>query len=181
MKESRIQKQLRTKARILQAARELAQENGFENLSLRAIARRVDYSPASLYEYYANKDAIIDALCEDIDHRLAVHMQTNANGNLVQMACNYIEFAKEFPDDFQLLYRRPMLPEQQEEVFLILQKQTQKSISNGNLKVGTADDISYAFWAMAHGMALLALNRELYEQDSNIHFRMLSQLLSSFQ
>jgi AcrR family transcriptional regulator len=180
MKQNRLQKQQRTKARILKAARELAQENGFENLSLRAIARRVDYSPASLYEYFANKDAIIDALCEETEHRLAAHMQLNSDLDLINMAVQYIEFAKEFPDDFQLVYRRPMLPNQDEKVPYVLRKQAQKDIDSGRLIDCTAEDVAYALWAMAHGIALLTLNRELYEKPTR-QIQSLRRLLSSFQ
>ena len=97
------------------------------------------------------------------------------------MACQYIEFAKESPDDFQLLYRRPMLPEQEERVPIVLEELAQSSLDNGLLRNCTARDVAYAFWSMAHGMALLALNRELHENSEDMHYQVLSQLLSSFQ
>ena len=181
MKERRRQKQLRTKNRILQAARELAQENGFENVSLRAIARRVDYSPASLYEYYASKDAIIDALCEQTEVQLADFMRTNASEDLVLLSLRYIQFAKENPDWFQLVYRRPMLPDQKESVPTVFRAQAQQDIADGTLRNCDADDVSYAFWAVAHGMALLALNRELHDDNDAYQQRILQRLLSSFQ
>ena len=53
----------RIRGQILQAAKELLLENGHDNFSLRGIARRVQYSPAALYEYFDNKDHIIDELC----------------------------------------------------------------------------------------------------------------------
>ena len=48
----------RIRDQILRAARELLLENGHDNFSLRGIARRVQYSPAALYEYFDNKDEI---------------------------------------------------------------------------------------------------------------------------
>ena len=51
----------RTRQEILDAAMELVQEKGPDKLSMRELARRVDYSPAGLYEYYENKDEIIVA------------------------------------------------------------------------------------------------------------------------
>ena len=181
MKERRLQKQLRTKNRILQAARELAQENGFENVSLRAIARRVDYSPASLYEYYANKDAIIDALCEQTEVQLAEYMQQHSTEDLVVLCARYIEFAKENPDWFQLLYRRPMLPEQTEQVPDVLTAQAQRDIDAGKLKNCTAQEVVYALWSVAHGMALLALNREMHDNNDAYQQQILRRILSSFQ
>ena len=58
MNERQQLKHQRTQQNIIQAAHELIQENGFNRLSLRAIAKRVQYAPASLYEYFDNKDAI---------------------------------------------------------------------------------------------------------------------------
>ena len=67
IKEQRTQ---RIRSRIIDAARTLVVENGFEHLSLRGIARRVGYSPAALYEYYDSKDSILEDLCRTIDEHL---------------------------------------------------------------------------------------------------------------
>jgi AcrR family transcriptional regulator len=181
MKEKRRKKQRRTKERILLAARELAQQNGFEKLSLRGIARRVDYSPAALYEYFESKDAIIDALCGETDQRLADYMVTSSDPSVIEMACKYIEFAQEFPDDFQLLYRRPMLPNQKEQVFAILREQIKLMRQHSSIDNSIIDEITYAIWSMAHGIALLSLNREQFSSKTNTHKNMFQQLLNSYQ
>ena len=80
---ARQKRHQRMRSRILDNARALVHENGFEKLSLRAIARRVDYSPAGLYEYFDGKDAIIDALCEATDEQLAEAMQQAQGQSLV--------------------------------------------------------------------------------------------------
>ena len=67
MNERQAQKRIRTTETILTAAKELIHENGFNRLSLRAVAARAGFSPASLYEYFTGKDDIIDGLCAQID------------------------------------------------------------------------------------------------------------------
>ena len=47
MNERQQQKHERTRQNIIQAAHELIQENGFNRVSLRAIAKRVQYAPLS--------------------------------------------------------------------------------------------------------------------------------------
>ncbi len=47
---------------ILRVAREMVAAEGVANLSLRAIARTLGYSPAALYEYFPSKEAIAKAL-----------------------------------------------------------------------------------------------------------------------
>ena len=53
-----------------------------------------------------DKDAIIDALCEETDLRLAQFMQEGTATSIVDMGCRYIQFANDFPDDFQDLIRK---------------------------------------------------------------------------
>jgi AcrR family transcriptional regulator len=50
---------------ILDAARELFVAEGFQNVSIRKIAERIEYSPAAIYSYFASKDDIFFALAEE--------------------------------------------------------------------------------------------------------------------
>jgi AcrR family transcriptional regulator len=50
---------------ILDAARELFVHEGYQNVSMRKIAERVEYSPAAIYGYFPSKDDIFFALAEE--------------------------------------------------------------------------------------------------------------------
>jgi AcrR family transcriptional regulator len=50
---------------ILDAARELFVSEGYENVSMRKIAERIEYSPAAIYSYFPSKDEIFIALAEE--------------------------------------------------------------------------------------------------------------------
>ena len=50
---------------ILDAARELFVVEGFQNVSIRKIAERIEYSPAAIYGYFPSKDDIFFALAEE--------------------------------------------------------------------------------------------------------------------
>ena len=50
---------------ILDAARELFVAEGYQNVSIRKIAERIEYSPAAIYGYFASKDDIFFALAEE--------------------------------------------------------------------------------------------------------------------
>src|SRR6266853_114512 len=50
---------------ILDAARELFVAEGFQNVSIRKIAERIEYSPAAIYDYFPSKDDIFFALAEE--------------------------------------------------------------------------------------------------------------------
>ena len=177
MNERQQRKHERTRRNIIQAAHELIQENGFNRLSLRAIAKRVQYAPASLYEYFENKDAIIDALCEEINIRLAEQMKKETE--LVEMAWQYVFFALEYADDFQLLYQRPLLPSQTEKAMAVFTSAIQKQVPDiPNEKL---EAMVYALWATAHGIAMLALNREFFDSpaDKEHHRRALQVVVDN--
>ena len=50
---------------ILDAARELFVTEGYQNVSIRKIAERIEYSPAAIYLYFPSKDDIFFALAEE--------------------------------------------------------------------------------------------------------------------
>ena len=50
---------------ILDAARDLFVQEGYQNVSIRKIAERIEYSPAAIYGYFPSKDDIFFALAEE--------------------------------------------------------------------------------------------------------------------
>src|ERR1700682_6308743 len=50
---------------ILDAARELCVAEGYQHVSIRKIAERIEYSPAAIYGYFTSKDDIFFALAEE--------------------------------------------------------------------------------------------------------------------
>src|SRR5258706_1745032 len=50
---------------ILDAARDLFVAEGFQHVSIRKIAERIEYSPAAIYGYFPSKDDIFFALAEE--------------------------------------------------------------------------------------------------------------------
>ena len=47
---------------ILNAAEEIIISEGIDNISIRKIANKIEYSPAIIYYYFKNKDEIINSL-----------------------------------------------------------------------------------------------------------------------
>ncbi|MRR55495.1 MAG: TetR/AcrR family transcriptional regulator [Deltaproteobacteria bacterium] len=50
---------------ILEAAREIFSLDGYGNFSMRKLARRIGYSPTTIYLYFKDKDEILFCLCEE--------------------------------------------------------------------------------------------------------------------
>ncbi len=72
----REKQELRT--RILDAARELFAELGYEAVTMRKIAERIEYSPTAIYFHFKDKDALMRELCEMDFSTLAQQFRTIA-------------------------------------------------------------------------------------------------------
>ena len=99
----------RTRQAILDAARQLIAEQGLDKFSLRELARRVDYSPAGLYEYFSSKDEIVTAVAAEGFDRLSAYLDRVASDlppaeRLVAIGLAYVGFAHNNPDYFTLMF-----------------------------------------------------------------------------
>src|SRR6266508_4030183 len=65
IKERQVRDREAVRRAILDAARELFVVEGFQNVSIRKVAERIEYSPAAIYGYFASKDDIFFALAEE--------------------------------------------------------------------------------------------------------------------
>lgn len=110
---TRERRHQKTKEAILKAAMELIVEKGHNNLSLRQIANRIDYSPAGLYEYFDSKEDIIQSVCIESEGRFLSYLK-RANTDLpldeylVELGLSYVQYAHENPQEFIFMftYRR---------------------------------------------------------------------------
>ena len=71
------QKQL-LRQQILDAARELLVHDGYEQLSMRRVAERIDYSPTAIYLHFKDKQELVLSLCEESFARLVHELETLA-------------------------------------------------------------------------------------------------------
>jgi AcrR family transcriptional regulator len=61
-RDRRLREQARRHQLILATAREMAEADGWENVTTRRLADRIEYSQPVLYQHFKNKDAIIHAV-----------------------------------------------------------------------------------------------------------------------
>lgn len=57
--ERRVREREQLRKQIVDAARDLLLEQGLAGLSMRAIAERIEYSPATIYIYFKDKDELV--------------------------------------------------------------------------------------------------------------------------
>jgi len=168
----RDRRRLDTREEILIAARELLLEVGPEELSLRQVARRADFSPAALYTYFANRDEMVAALFAESFERLGAYLQRvpsdlPANERVVELGLAYLDFARENPVDLRCILvssTQEDLPSSSgvalglgaarliAETFI---EGKERGIFRSDLSLSAAE-MAYTTWALVHGMAVVS-------------------------
>jgi AcrR family transcriptional regulator len=102
-----------TKARILDAAWDLAREQGLAGISLRDLAARVDLRQPSLYSYFDSKLALYDAMFAQgyrqlLDATRDLDPEGEPSDVIRFMARVFVELSVAEPVRAQLLFQRPI-------------------------------------------------------------------------
>ena len=63
VKERREREKSETRDKILDAARELFVTEGYEGVSMRKVADKIEYSPTAIYVHFADKEELFRELC----------------------------------------------------------------------------------------------------------------------
>ncbi|WP_026993709.1 TetR/AcrR family transcriptional regulator [Flectobacillus major] len=98
------------KNNILEAACKIVKEEGWQGLSLRKIADAIEYTAPIIYEYFANKEAILQELTKQgygvLNQSLmeAKNSKTDTAEQLEAMWLTYWEFAFANKEMYQLMF-----------------------------------------------------------------------------
>jgi AcrR family transcriptional regulator len=113
IKERRERERAQRHQLIITAARELAEAEGWEAVTTRRLAERVEYSQPVLYSHFSGKDAIVRAVAIDGFGELAAHLRRARLANpeprqaLYAVCRAYLEFATERPALYQAMFVMP--------------------------------------------------------------------------
>ena len=94
---------------ILDAAIDLFASEGYENVSIRKIAEKIEYSPASIYNYFEDKGSILFELLNDgfdklYEKQLAVQHIVDTVERFQAHGRAYLDFAREYPHYYNLMF-----------------------------------------------------------------------------
>jgi len=157
--------------RILDTAMKLFLEEGFGNVSLRRIADKIEYSPATIYLYFKDKDEILYALhtagFEELYKRQQKLLSIRDLRKRIQRHGEvYIKFALENPEYYNLMFilRSPARKIAEGDKLYVgrrsyefFREDVGRAIKVGVLEKGDVDIATLALWSMAHGIVSLIL------------------------
>lgn len=166
---------------ILNAARKLFLEQGYEKTSIRNIADAIEYSPATIYLYYKDKNELLFALHEEAFLKLmeelgSVRSINDPFARLIEMGHRYIKYAVENPELYDLMFimTAPMetlacrdeIWEDGLKSFGLLKWVIQDCVTVGYFKNQDIEISAMTIWAYMHGLVTLYLkNRMSMFQD----------------
>ena len=171
--ERREREKQELRQRILDAARELFVTHGYEAVTMRKIAEKIEYSPTALYFHFEDKTALIRALCE---HDFLAFAQQFVKlmrlGDPVERLRKsgeaYVEFALTHPHQYRLMFMTPPPAEghdsrvgessnPEENAYAFLRLNGAEAMEKGRLRpeLKDVDAVAQMLWSAVHGVASL--------------------------
>ncbi|WP_192347550.1 TetR/AcrR family transcriptional regulator [Algoriphagus sp. Y33] len=168
-----------TRSNILRAAFEIVKEEGWIGLSMRKIADRIEYTAPIIYEYFTNKEAILNELArigfEDLDEVLekAQKAHTIPEEQLEAMWMAFWEFGLHNREIYQIMFGVEMtccigmVPESQlpSKRFCPV---ISKLLSERDRDAGICRQKYFSFFSVIHGLLSINLvGKGLTEEMNN--------------
>lgn len=163
---------------ILAAAQRLFSEQGFEKVSMRNIAEAIEYSPATIYLYFKDKNELLFTLQNQAFEQLARAFEPVAAfehpaERLQALGRCYLQFACQHPELYELMF---VMAGPMETVLACSEagqwasgraafdrvvQVVQQGIDAGVFRPADAETAALMVWAQVHGLATLLLSRRL--------------------
>jgi AcrR family transcriptional regulator len=163
-----------TRTQILDAARELFVSEGYDGVSMRRIAEKIEYSPTAIYFHFRDKEALIKELCDTDFLALAqqftrVAQMPDPVQRLKATGLGYADFGLNFPNHYRLMFMTPHVVEKddsrltpgnpEEDAYAFLKGIVADCIAAGRFKPEFDDVelVSQTVWAGVHGVVSLEI------------------------
>jgi AcrR family transcriptional regulator len=185
VQERRAREKKELRQEILDAARDLFVREGFENVSMRKIAEKIEYSPTTIYLYFQDKADLLDCLCEETLARLvrkqAVLDQTVSDPleRLQRGFRSYIEFGLKYPNHYKVAFMMSRPPDEVErrgrshelgqKAFNHLRTTLALCAEQHLIDVSDLEATAQGLWATIHGLTSLLIAHPKFEWVERDH------------
>jgi AcrR family transcriptional regulator len=156
---------------ILDAARQMFVEDGYESVTMRRLAERIEYSPTTIYLHFRDKDELFHAVCEETFRELRDRLGRLARKGLPPRAFLreglrlYVDFGLKHPGHYTLTFTQAAAgrPDQGyddsigKQAFEYLRNAVAACVEAGELPRIDVEASAQALWAAAHGLVSLLI------------------------
>jgi len=175
LKERKERDKAEMREMILESAHKLFIDRGFEEVSIRNIAEAIEYSPATIYLYFKDKNEIFFALHTEAFKKFNAYMADLANiadpfDRLLAMGDKYIQFTNENPQYYEVMFimDNPMDCDENQEKW----EEGNKALAavegliagcqqSGRFQGIDPKVMAFSIWSYMHGMCSLMLRKRL--------------------
>lgn len=179
LKERKLRQKKFLRQEILDAASELFVKDGYENVSMRRIADKIEYSPTTIYLYFKDKAELLEQVCHDTFLRLIRHLQRileqpgDPLERLRRGLIAYVHFGLENPHHYRATFMMPapeafdkskyLRPESPGiQAFDFLRRCIFDCISAGKMPSQDPELISQTLWCGVHGVTALLITHRVF-------------------
>lgn len=162
---------------IIEAARDILSEVGLDGLSMRAIADRIEYSPATIYLYFKDKDELVREVVTQAFGALRTYLArevaeagetADALEQYGAMGRGYARFALENTAYFRVMFELPKVPHVEvcpepdtPDGMNMATAAVQRAMDAGLMHRGDARRTALVGWGLVHGLTSLYLTGRL--------------------
>jgi AcrR family transcriptional regulator len=189
LKERRARQKKFLRQEILDAASELFVRDGYENVSMRRIAEKIEYSPTTIYLYFKDKNELLEQVCKEtfarLVQRLSKILEQTADPveRLKRGLLAYVQFGLENPHHYRATFMMPIPAGIQEkkmhepdspgmQAFAFLTRGLTACIEAGRMPAMNIELAGQTLWAGIHGITSLLITHGRFQwvgKDQVIH------------
>jgi AcrR family transcriptional regulator len=163
---------------ILDAARTIFVDQGYESFSMRRLAEKIEHSPGSIYLHFKNKEELFECLVEESFGRLLKTLTDLENGqqwdNPVEQLRKgmwaYVEFGLRNQSDYRFAFMlTPPIEKRPYKVhgsFDVLRNMVRRCVEENCFRAVDVETTSQALWASIHGITSLLIQRPAFPWTS---------------
>lgn len=166
-----------TRRKILEAARRMFVEHGYEATTMRAIAAKIGYTPTAIYHHFRNKETLLTELTTQDFRALAQAFQqigavADPLERLRRIGQAYVEFGLTHPMHYQLMFMTPhpavrdpkgiVAGDPGQDAYAFLVQTCEQAIASGRFRPELQDphEVAQILWSASHGLVSLRIAKE---------------------
>ena len=160
--------------KILDAAIGLFVAEGYGNVSMRKIARKIGYTPTTIYLYFDDKADLLNQICGQTFAQLTRNLVAISKLSVSPLErlrlglLEYVQFGLKHPNHYAIVFNAspPAGPKQSfeksqgEAAFDTLRESVAACMADGSIEQPNAELVSQTLWACVHGVTSLLITQE---------------------
>jgi AcrR family transcriptional regulator len=175
-RERRVREREEIRGKILDAARDLFAAEGYEAVTMRRIADKIEYSPTAIYFHFRDKDALLKELCEHdflslAQQFIAMRDISDPIEKLKATGKAYLQFGIDYPNHYRLMFMTPHPPitehelekdNPEEDAYAFLKAIVAQAIAARRFKpeYKDVDLVAQIVWSGVHGVISLQIAKQ---------------------